>query len=235
MQTGYQGEACTLQAVASHYMWKGMWSYIEDFCKHCQCCLVNKASRALKEPLDLYTLEEWATTEYRYFLVIVDLFSNYIEPVTKMHSSINGYRRGNPKIAVSDQASNIDGEVFNTLCAELGIEKRKSSPYHPEGDGQAERSVQTVKAILRCIMHEEGKANYTWPSLLQEVAFKANTATNASTKYTPYEVMYGMKAKVPSSICTPVDMEGAGVSVGETVEETKGKSEYIWKSAAQNL
>ena len=49
-------------------------------------------------------------------------------------------------------------------------------------------------------MHEEGKANYTWPiaSFSQEVAFKANTATNASTKYTPYEVMYGMKAKIPS-------------------------------------
>ena len=47
--------------------------------------------------------------------------------------------------------------------------------------------------------------------------------------------MYGMKAKIVSSVCTPVDTEGAGVSVGETVEETKSQSEYIWKSAAQNL
>ena len=58
MQTGYQGEARILQAVASNYMWKGMRSYIEDVCKHCQCCLVNKASRAPKEPLEPYTLEE---------------------------------------------------------------------------------------------------------------------------------------------------------------------------------
>ena len=35
MQTGHQSEARTLHAVASHYMWKGMRSYIEDFCKHC--------------------------------------------------------------------------------------------------------------------------------------------------------------------------------------------------------
>ena len=48
VQTGHQGEARTMQAVASHYMWKEMRSYIEDFCKHCQCCLVNKASRAPK-------------------------------------------------------------------------------------------------------------------------------------------------------------------------------------------
>ena len=58
MQTGHQVEACTLQAVASHYMWKGMRSYTEHFCKHCQCCLVNKASRAPKEPPEPYTLEE---------------------------------------------------------------------------------------------------------------------------------------------------------------------------------
>ena len=121
------------------------------------------------------------------------------------------YRHGNPKIAVNDQARNIDGKVVSALCTELGIEKWRSSPCHPEGDVQAECSVQMVKAILQCIMYEEGKASYTWPSLLEEVAFKANTATNASSKYTPYEVMYGMKAKIPSSICTPVDTEGAGV------------------------
>ena len=44
-----------------------------------------------------------------------------------------------------------------------------------------------------------------------------------------------MKAKIPSSIYTPVDTEGAGVSVGETVKETKAQSENRWKSAAQNL
>ena len=83
------------------------------------------------------------------------------------------YGHGNSKIAVSDQARNIDGEIVNALCTELGIEKWRSSPYNPEGDGQAERSVQTVRAILQCIMHKEGEANYTWPSRLQEVAFKA--------------------------------------------------------------
>ena len=57
---------------------------------------MNKASRASREPLEPYTLEKlkawnvvafdvavlpWATMQYRYFLVIVDLFSKYIELV----------------------------------------------------------------------------------------------------------------------------------------------------------
>ena len=57
--------------------------------------------------------------------------------------------------AVSDQAWNVDGEVMNELCEQLGIKKRRSSPYHLEGDGQAERSVQTVKALIRCVCAEE--------------------------------------------------------------------------------
>ena len=62
---------------------------------------------------------------------------------------------------MGDQARNIDGEVVSVLCTELGIEKWRSSPYHSEGDDQAEHSVQTVKAILQCIMDEEWKASYT--------------------------------------------------------------------------
>ena len=51
------------------------------------------------------------------------------------------HRNGRPNIAVSDQARNVDGEVINELCGQLGIEKRRSSPYYPEGDDQAERNV----------------------------------------------------------------------------------------------
>ena len=47
--------------------------------------------------------------------------------------------------------------------------------------------------------------------------------------------MYGMMAKIPSSICTPVDTERTGGSVVETVEETKTQSENSSKSATQNL
>ena len=71
-----------------------MHSYVEDFCAHCETCLTNKGGRLSKEPLQPYTLDElkprtviafdfatlpWATNQYRYFLVIVDLFSKHCE------------------------------------------------------------------------------------------------------------------------------------------------------------
>ena len=58
------------------------------------------------------------------------------------------YRHGKPSVVVSDQAKNVNGEVVNAVCKKLGIDKRKSFPYHLEGNVQAERRVLSAKAII---------------------------------------------------------------------------------------
>lgn len=41
--------------------------------------------------------------------------------------------------------------MISKFCVvELGIEKLFFSPYHQEGDGQSERSMQAIKALIRC-------------------------------------------------------------------------------------
>ena len=66
----------------------------------------------------------------------------------------------------SDQAPNVDGEKVRELSAKFGVEKRHSSPYHPQGDGQAERGVRNVKQIMRCILNERKIENNSWDLLL---------------------------------------------------------------------
>ncbi len=92
------------------------------------------------------------------------------------------HRHGRPHIAISDQGKNIDGQVVNDLCKKLGIEKRRSSPYHPEGNGQAERSVQSIKTLVRCVMADENLPKYAWPSILQKSSFMHNAYVNARTQ-----------------------------------------------------
>ena len=79
------------------------------------------------------------------------------------------------------------GELVNQLCNEIGAEKRRSSPYHPEGDGQAERSIQTIKTMVRCMVAEKTAEKHNWPSILQEVVFAHNVSPNSSTSISPYE------------------------------------------------
>ena len=258
--TGHLGEAGTLAAVSEKYVWSGMQGYISDYCKHCTC-IRNKASRKMKEPLQPCELEDlkprciiafdvgvlpWATDRYRYFMVIVDLFSKYIEvapmknqeadTICKAITNYWIYRHGKPRIAVSDQAKNIDGTMVHQLCDKLGIEKRRSSPYHPEGNGQAKRSVQTVKMRARCVINEGSIPKYDWPSVMQENVFCINTAINDSTKYSPYQIMYGDVPTRDSNIWGPqVSRDTGSIELEEIMEESRAEVVRIWQDVAQNL
>ena len=202
-----------------------MHDYIRDFCSHCDTCLKNKSSRTPKVPIDEFadpptkprekiafdvaTLP-WASNQHRHFLLIIDMFSRYVElvpmknqeaPTIKAALMQNWiYRHGLFSTALSDQAKNIDGETKRRLCNALNVSKKHSSPYHPEGDGMAERAIQTVKSMLRCVLDEEDVSAYRWPDLLQQVAFLFNASVGVSTGTSPFEIMYGYKPELPLTL-----------------------------------
>ena len=59
------------------------------------------------------------------------------------------------------------------------------------GNGQAERTNQTVKIALRCWL--VGKYEENWALYLPDVEYALNTAENASTSTTPFELLYGVR------------------------------------------
>ena len=71
------------------------------------------------------------------------------------------------------------------------MEKRNSTPYHPEGDGQAERGVQPVKQVMRCMLENRNLEKNTWPSILQETSYEINSMPSTSNGYSPFRVTYG--------------------------------------------
>ena len=92
----HPGLARTLAAVAQHYAWSGMQLYNADYCAHCNICLESKADNHKRDELQPYQLEDleprnvitfdvatlpWSSKSYRYFLVIVDLFTKYLEAI----------------------------------------------------------------------------------------------------------------------------------------------------------
>ena len=120
-------------------------------------------------------------------------------------------RHGIPNILLSDQESSADGHPIREMCRRLGIQKRGPSAYHPQGDGQAERSIQSFKTALRCILEYCQIMETLWPSLLQEVTFTLNSLPNASTELSHHEVMYGTQLRLPlEEMVTPSAMKNSG-------------------------
>ena len=92
---------------------------------------------------------------YKYILLAGDVFSKFIQAIplrdqtatTIVQAFQNNwvYTHGNPAYLLSDQGSNVDGEVVREFCKSLGVEKRRTSPYHSQGNGFAERNIRSKR------------------------------------------------------------------------------------------
>src|SRR3954468_11562517 len=71
-----------------------------------------------------------------------------------------------------------------------------STAYHPQTDGQSERTIQTLEDMLRaCVMNWGG----SWEDYIRLVEFVYNNNYQASIRMAPFEALYGRPSKSPIS------------------------------------
>ena len=79
-------------------------------------------------------------------------------------------------------------KLFKELCQQLGIWQNLSSAYHPQTDGESERTNQSVEVALRIF------CNYwqdDWAEWLPVVQYQMNSHELGTTKQTPFDVWMG--------------------------------------------
>ncbi|GJX43964.1 putative reverse transcriptase domain-containing protein [Tanacetum coccineum] len=88
-----------------------------------------------------------------------------------------------------------DGQFTHTyasLSGIVGYETRHSTAYHPQTDGQSERTIQTLEDMLRaCVMDFGG----SWDTHLPLIEFSYNNSYHTSIKCAPFEALYGQKCR----------------------------------------
>ena len=76
----------------------------------------------------------------------------------------------------------------------MGTELAFSSAYHPQSDGQSERTIQTLEDMLRaCCLEWQG----SWTVHLPLVEFAYNNSYHSSIGLAPYEALYGRPCRTP--------------------------------------
>ncbi|GJR67961.1 putative reverse transcriptase domain-containing protein [Tanacetum coccineum] len=105
--------------------------------------------------------------------------------------------------ATEDLCGNrLDGEVNETVLEgsyleeALGTQLDMSTAYHPQTDGQSERTIQTLEDMLRACVIDFGKS---WDRHLPLVEFSYNNSYHTSIKAASFEAMYGRKCR--SLVC----------------------------------
>ena len=107
---------------------------------------------------------------------------------------------GIPYKIVSDNGTPfVNKQVHSTLTG-YGIKHRRSTPYYPQGNGQAEATNKTLIRILSRMVHEyEGG----WSTHLSDALWAYRTSSRTATGFSPYSLVYGSEAVSPVELLIP--------------------------------
>ncbi|GKC91781.1 putative reverse transcriptase domain-containing protein, partial [Tanacetum coccineum] len=95
-----------------------------------------------------------------------------------------------PLSIICDRDPRFASHFWRSLQNALGTSLDMSIAYHPQTDGQSERTIQTLEDMLRAYAIDFGKG---WVNHLPLVEFSYNNSYHASIKAAPFEALYGQK------------------------------------------
>ena len=103
-------------------------------------------------------------------------------------------RHGIPLSIILDRRSQFTSRFWRSFQEGLGTRVKLSTVFHPQMDGQVERTTQTLEDILRaCIIDFNGN----WDKYLPFVEFPYINSFHTSIFIAPYEPLYGRRCRSP--------------------------------------
>ncbi|CAF1084426.1 unnamed protein product [Brachionus calyciflorus] len=121
-------------------------------------------------------------------------------------------RHGIPEAILTDQGTNYQSALIEGLWNLMDIKRLRTTPIHLQTDGISERLNRTVKRIITCFINE---IHDNWDEDLNLLSLAYNTAVHSTTKYSPYELMYGRKPKMPLDLIYRHPVINVRVTQGE--------------------
>ena len=165
MGTSNQGfQKCRFR-IATAVWWLGVTKALENVIKNCAVCqktIPQKKEPLMSSPLPTHPWEKLATDLFELngstYIVLVDYYSRFME-VQKLTSTTSASviaflkpmfaRYGIPVTLVSDNGPQFSSAEMKEFAEGYGFHHITTSPYYPQANGQAERTVRTVKNLLR--------------------------------------------------------------------------------------
>ncbi|BHF62451.1 hypothetical protein SprV_0200543300 [Sparganum proliferum] len=225
-ELGHSGTHKTEWALRRRYYWPNQKTDIQNVVRSCGHCLGFKSPghsyRAPLQPIKTGYPNERVAVDLvgpiapsargnRFILVMVDCFTKMAEAVplpdasapTVARAIFNGWicRWGAPDQLHSDRGSSFESSVVHELCKVLKIKKTRTTAYHPQGNGQVERTNRTLINLLRAFVDRNSAS--TWDEALPACMLAYRSTVNATTQHTPFFLTCGREMQLPEDLHLP--------------------------------
>ncbi|KAH0743021.1 hypothetical protein KY290_032665 [Solanum tuberosum] len=198
----HPGTAKMYRDLRQHYWWSGMRRDIADFVSRCLCCQQVKAEHLRPGgEFQRLPISEWKWERITMDFVVglprtsrgVDSIWVIVDRLTKsahflpVHTTFSAER-------LAHRGSQFTSSFWRAFQEEMGTRVHLSTAFHPQTDGQSERTIQVLEDMLRaCVMDFGGQ----WDQFLPLAEFAYNNSYHSSIQMAPFEALYGRRCRSP--------------------------------------
>ena len=251
---GHQGRDRTTSLIKQRFYWPAMDSDIQQFVRQCNRCILRKTRQdksaglvniVSTAPMEIICLDylslERSKGGVENVLVITDHFSRYAQAIPTKNQTARTTARvlfdnfivhyGFPARIHSDQGKTFESNFISELCAIAGVEKSRTTPYHPMGNGQFERFNQTLLKMLGT-MEEYQKSD--WKAHVPTSVHAYNATFHKTTGYSPFFLMFGRHPRLATDAflgLSPDAMSSANLT--EHVRKLRERLDFAYKTAQE--
>jgi len=218
---GHPGAERSSDTARQTYWWFGIVNDLEKHVKNCKACARRKARNAVPAvPIQQYDSPSmpWdrvhidltgpftrSTRGNTHIVVIKDALTRYVETIpiiqptaywVAMAFIVNIiYRHGSVGTLISDNGREFVNKLWRQVTHLLNIKHITTTPYNPRANGLAENHMRSMKDAISIYCDE---TQTDWDLHLNGITMSYNTTINSQTGFTPYYMLHGKEARMPS-------------------------------------